>query len=432
MLVIDVLLIPENVTPHGHDADRLALLANELAYRTSTCEDYQNGYWINFGRDDWKSISSKTYGHIKDAAVQQGLIQTNEKYSSSDENSKGKPFPKSVRLTEQHRNSELKEYRPAKPIRRQSHIRNGILPSDEIGQWLTEKLPGAVLPPDLKLADMLQGCKSTHSRNCLRASAKRLRQRRIHASRCKYGRFHSNFTNMKKELRRQIVWNGQQMIGVDIKNSQPALLPYVLGRHIAKTGAAKLSSVKEEIDVVVRSLGVLPGKFYHRIAISLGVLESVRIDLMKKLTSEQKTGIKKLTYESLYGSLNTTKKSVLFQLLQQVSPLFAAAILDLKKDDHAAFAQILQKTESEIVIDRCCRRLMENFPDMPLITVHDELMTTRQYVKLVRHELQTAFLQKCGYLCSVSMSQPIDSECGFHGGWGYHVGGGFPHSSGVV
>ena len=58
---IDRVLIPETFKPAGQHADRLALLADELTYRTSTREEYQSGHWINFGRDDWKQNSSETY-----------------------------------------------------------------------------------------------------------------------------------------------------------------------------------------------------------------------------------------------------------------------------------------------------------------------------------------------------------------------------------
>ena len=49
---------------------------------------------------------------------------------------------------------------------------------------------------------------------------------RIHAKDFSYnvdstiGRFHSNLTNLKKELRKHISFNGQKLVSIDIKNSQ--------------------------------------------------------------------------------------------------------------------------------------------------------------------------------------------------------------------
>ena len=398
-------LIPATFKPAGRYADRLALLANELVYRTSTREEYQNGDWINFGRDDWKQVSSKTYGDIKKTAVDQGLIELNEKYSSSDANSKGQPFTKSVRLAKPHRDAALVPHTLAHAVKRSPESQIKIDPSDDVGLWLAEKLPHVEFDADLDLAKIEINCKSQAARNSLRASVHRLEQGRIHVSRCAYGRFHSNFTNMKKELRRELVWNGEPMIAVDIKNSQPALLPYVIGRHIGKKGrgrhigedVARVEhdtqipvSIRKEISIVARSLRVLPGKFYEAISVALDHSGSRREQL--------KTSF----FKSLYGGVKTTRNSQIFKLIESVSPSFGAAILDMKKDNYAALAHALQKTESEIVIDRCCGALMRQHPDMPLITVHDEIMTTAEFETAVTVELQTSFLEVCGYLCSVS------------------------------
>ena len=409
MISISELLIPSTFTPRGPHADRLAMLADELAYRTSSREEYQNGHWINFGRDCWKRISSKSYGDIKEAAVQQGLIDLNEKYSNSDQNTKGRPFPKSLRLTKEHCEADLVPYTLTKPVRRNPESHITIDTDDDVGMWLAGKLKHAAFKSDLNLAEIESSCKSQAARNCLRGSEHRVRRGRLHASRCSYGRFHSNFTNMKKELRRQLAWNGEPLIALDIKNSQPALLPYVIGRHIGEKEAGRhigetlerieqdtvvTDSFREEISIVAISLGIMPGKFYERAAVSL--------DQPKLPRKEIKTSF----FESLYGRVETTRNSTIFKLIEQVSPSFAAAILDLKRNNHAALAHALQRTESDIVIDQCCRRLMESEPEMPLITVHDELMTTAEHKKLVVYQLTTAFFETCGYPCALSVTEP--------------------------
>lgn len=402
----DTILIPETFTPTGPHADRLALLADELAYRTSTREEYQNGDCINFGSRDWRQISSKTYGEIKDAAENQGLIELNERYSSSDENSKGHPFPKSVRLVKKHREAALVPYTLTKPIKRNPNSQIRIDSDDDVGLWLAEKLSRSVLRSDLDLATIEVTCESQAARNYLRGSVQRLEQGRLHASRCAYGRFHSNFTNMKKQLRRELVWDGEPMIAIDITNSQPALIPYVVGRHIGEKGSGRYIgeesavwfrmdtgipvSVWKEIQCVAHSLRVLPGKFYEATSVALD---------QSGLTRNQ---LKTSFFESLYGEVKTTRNSEIFKLIESVSPWFADAILDMKKDNHAALAHALQKTESEIVIGGCCEALKKQQPDIPLITVHDEIMTTAEFETAVTVELQTSFLKTCGYLCSVS------------------------------
>jgi len=404
VFVLDEILIPETFTPTGQYADKLALLADEVAYRTSTREEYQKGDWINFHRDKWKFIDSKKYGPIKQAAIEQGLIEVNEAYSSSTENSKGQPFPKSLRLTKQHRNSQLIPYKLSKSIKRNSQTIINISDTDAVGTWLASKLDIFDLPEGLDITPIEALCNTTHKRNCLRASMLRLKQRRFFASRCEFGRFHSNYTNMKKELRRELTFNGEKLIPTDIVNCQPALLPHVLGRHIGGCCDCCWSdldpSIVDKIYMFACRIGSIFGSFYERAIISLNP-SVLQTSLTASQMDRERLRMKKLFYKSLYGEISTTKRSKLFQLLNAVSPLFGRAILEIKAGNHSNLAHQLQKLESKIVIDSCCRNLMIRFPAMPVITVHDEILTTPKYKSFVENELQLSFMNECGYWCVV-------------------------------
>ena len=187
---------------------------------------------------------------------------------------------------------------------------------------------------------------------------------------------------MKKELRRGFTFNGKPLIGVDIANSQPAILVHVLSQHVGATHDDKY--------LFQLGTGVHAGKFYEKLLLS------------PQLAGLSRAEMKTQFFDSLYGSIRKTKRSSIFKLINQHWPEFADAILDIKKDDHAHLSHRLQRTESKIVIDRCCGWLMEHYPNMPIITVHDEIMTTREYVFLVQLELRAAFLQETGFLCSVT------------------------------
>ena len=218
-----------------------------------------------------------------------------------------------------------------------------------------------------------------------------------------FGRFHSNYTNMKGELRQELTFNGERLVGIDISNSQPSILPFILGRHIGEIrqtqeGGGSIVGeefsadldIKSEIQTVALSLGVIFGSFYERVGVSLA----------PPITDRNM--VKALFFESLYGNLDTTKNSRIFKQIKKVSPPFAAAILDIKKDKHQELSHQLQQVESQIVIEGCCRSLMQNFPSIPLLTVHDEIMTTKQFEGQVVIELQRAFFDTCGYFCALS------------------------------
>ena len=187
--------------------------------------------------------------------------------------------------------------------------------------------------------------------------------------------------------------------------SQHCCHSFILGRHIgeerqrqAQEGTQVIGSnifpadlnIESETEIVAKSLGVIAGKFYERVGVSL------------KPPLADRNEVKGLFFESLYGNLKTMRNSKIFKKLEEVSPPFAAAILDIKKDNYQELSHQLQRIESQIVIEGCCRKLMNISPSMPLLTVHDELMTTKQYELKVAIELQYAFFKTCGYLCVVS------------------------------
>jgi hypothetical protein len=50
----------------------------------------------------------------------------------------------------------------------------------------------------------------------------------------------------------------------------------------------------------------------------------------------------------------------------------------VKRSDHRALANILQKAESNFIIEKVCNRIHEEYPDMPLFTIHDAIGTTEE------------------------------------------------------
>ena len=50
-------------------------------------------------------------------------------------------------------------------------------------------------------------------------------------------------------------------------------------------------------------------------------------------------------------------------------------IRQYKKKDYRHLSHALQKAESSFVIHRVCQRLMNQYPEMPILTVHDAILT---------------------------------------------------------
>jgi hypothetical protein len=63
----------------------------------------------------------------------------------------------------------------------------------------------------------------------------------------------------------------------------------------------------------------------------------------------------------------------------------------LKKKNHAALSHLLQRIESNVIVERSARRIAEEQPNLPIFTVHDSIATTNgneEYVaQIIKEEI---------------------------------------------
>lgn len=64
-------------------------------------------------------------------------------------------------------------------------------------------------------------------------------------------------------------------------------------------------------------------------------------------------------------------------------PGVASVIRSHKRDDYAELARQMQKRESDLIIGSVCGRLMREHPEVPVLTIHDSLMTTPEHSDLI-------------------------------------------------
>jgi hypothetical protein len=66
-------------------------------------------------------------------------------------------------------------------------------------------------------------------------------------------------------------------------------------------------------------------------------------------------------------------------------------LCETKKRNYRHTAHILQRMESHIFIHCVCRRLMDEHPEMPIITIHDCIGTTKEWVARVESVVMEEF-----------------------------------------
>ena len=170
----------------------------------------------------------------------------------------------------------------------------------------------------------------------------------IHYSFDSYGRFHTNFTNLKKHIRENyLTINKRKLKEIDITNSQPLFL-YILMKN---EGFKNFNGFDHD---------VLTGRIYDRIQ------NEYKIDTRKE--------VKINIYSVLFGR-NLTKKKW-DSIFNDKYPEVYKWIVEYKKKykNYKIIAQTLQTIESNFIFKKFIPQIYAYNKNIPLITVHDSII----------------------------------------------------------
>lgn len=224
------------------------------------------------------------------------------------------------------------------------------------------------------------------------------------------GRFHSNLTNIKRELRNYITYNDQKLVNVDIKNSQPLFSTLLFDKSFYReksqhtnifnipSSLSLLSTTKHScttiIIMIVKALEksdcqdvsdylefVNSGVFYEKISKVMS----------PSATLFDKQSLKKMIFTVFFsnnrymGQPMAKPKREFKELFPNVYEIFRI----IKLRNHNALAHILQRIESLVVIQHAALRISQEQPELPIFTIHDSIVTTvgnEDYVTAVIQE----------------------------------------------
>jgi hypothetical protein len=281
-----------------------------------------------------------------------------------------------------------------------------------------------------------------------------------------YGRVHSLFTRLPRELRACLRLHGEPIIGIDLANAQPLLagamciryresrfvqrrilsmtfvagdfceaalvqLERMCGRPSPQVAGGQrpyddLSTVLEK-----RYPGLLlPGSppWFPPPLISgppLSAHDGLPPDLQQYLEVCQRGEF----YESLGDDREAVKKAMMHILFDrtgyrseikfrfgQLYPTVSQFLYDLKtknslprEDRYKYPSHLLQNFEASLFIGRICRRLMKERPDIPVLTLHDSLYSTKQFVDDLLRLMQEEFA-RIGLLPTFKMEAPHEQS----------------------
>lgn len=207
------------------------------------------------------------------------------------------------------------------------------------------------------------------------------------------GRFHSNLTNIKKELRNYITYDGNRLVNVDIKSSQPFFSTLlfkptfykekseIINVYDIPTSVPMLSTSVVKFKSTIIMLGkTLQNSDYREYNEFIDMVNSG--DFYKKLYTKL---YPKKPYDRpkaklmilIYFFSKNRSKAKFKKDFKNAFPEVHKFLALIKKKNHTALSHLLQRIESEIIIERVTMRISQEKPNLPIFTIHDSVATTQ-------------------------------------------------------
>ena len=122
-----------------------------------------------------------------------------------------------------------------------------------------------------------------------------------------------------------------------------------------------------------------------------GFTEKVEFDSKRDL-------VKRLTLYFLYKS-NTDQSNSNYMKFKERFPEFSALLEKIKEKDPKQLPKLLQHFEADCVLDYVCKSIAELYPNMPLWTIHDSVISTVDNIELLEKLVRERIAEYCdGYL----------------------------------
>ena len=183
-----------------------------------------------------------------------------------------------------------------------------------------------------------------------------------------YGRMHTNYTILKSFIRKNcLMIDGEETCEIDIQNSQPLFLSKLIQESNSKW-------VKEDEFELFREL-TTNGYYYQYV--------------MEKTGEDDKKRVKEMTYKVLFGrNMANSKADKFFKVL---FPTIHNFIKLYKKEhgDYKILAYDLQKAESNLIFNKMIKNIMNLYPEIKIITIHDSIVVQKKYRDIVNNIFQS-------------------------------------------
>jgi DNA-binding Lrp family transcriptional regulator len=239
---------------------------------------------------------------------------------------------------------------------------------------------------------------------------------KLNVKRDNAGRLYSPLSSLKRELRTFVMLNGKPISSIDLKSSQPYLFQLLLNAEFWKTTRQipitlytlnpslykelQASGIIKRIIMILNSSEKQQYQGFHTEGFRKIDWQDDFYEYLGKLTNRTTTDKDVTKYYSSRGRIKQSMMLLLYGDYSKMSPPYYTAfkklfpleteVMDLiKTAGRRAFPKILQGIEAKIVLEMVTKEIASDYPDIPLLTIHDCVYTNTEYLSIV-----TTYLNK--------------------------------------
>ena len=241
-------------------------------------------------------------------------------------------------------------------------------------------------------------------------------------------RLHTNLTRTKKELRKFLCYKEERLSAVDIRASQPFFFAVFLKAFLKKDynlvkqiGASKLISKKKfdelsnldvsRVEIIAFVEIILTEDFYNNFSNHLEIpideegkpykMKINYIEPRSKLQKRRKIDFEQPKIKESFENKRDYAKSVIMEVFfssprtptkeaKQFRTLYPSVsdIMKFIKDKCVNFDKLLSHIESYCLLDFVAMKFSKNHKNIPIWSIHDSLVTTKQNIQLLKDETE--------------------------------------------
>ena len=233
-------------------------------------------------------------------------------------------------------------------------------------------------------------------------------------------RLHSNLTRTPRIIRKFLNYNGQALAGIDLKTSQPYFLLVIIKSIVTEDidtlreiGVFNLLSEdmfeelisldlnKENLREFYRN--IKDKDFYNEFLKQLDIKYNDQGFPIRNVFNEQKSKkakrrtadkssrktivydserelVKKVIMEIFYSSPNSkTKEAAIFRKMYPE----VHKIIKYFFEKEIKLHRLLQNVEAEVLLDKVALEISDSYPEMPIFSIHDSLVTTTEWIDVL-------------------------------------------------